>query len=497
MTKLSIYNDADVSQLFMDIVSSLGLELVIFAITACFAIAVRLYNARPAASKKIFKDVPQIEKPENDVRAARPRAVRPEIDCRAEAQPFKSRLHAVHPAARMLNEIVDCMRSHQKVQLAQHVLKIYQEMSELLAAEKMKVPEVARLAKYGALELYSALMQSAIAAGEYDLVQVFLEDMAKHGVARPLSFYESIMKQAAGLRLHSLALQIYDYLEADGLQASAVTCSCLVGFAAEVGELDRAVAFFECLARTTTPSIRAYMTVLRVHAKQKNWPASVAMLRDMCNAGVKPDSLVLNIVLATGVAAADDLEEVSELLLEADQRSPPISDIVSYNTLLKGYAQRANAEGAAQTLKRLAERGLEPNAITMNTAMDAAVRGGCQKDAWALMQKMRDLGLKPDKFTCSILVKSPLKSKEREAASVKAERISKCVALLEEVDLSKEHSLRCFLYNTVLDSANQLPEGSAAVAKEVSAIMRRYGIMVSQSSKQQFSKVPRRHAAHE
>jgi len=431
------------------------------------------------------------------VRSVRTRAVRSENDSRAPAQGFKSGNQGLHPGARLLNEIVECVRSHQKVQLAQHALSLYQEMSAILHAEKLKVPEVARLAKYGALDLYSALMQSAIAAGEYDLVQVFLEDMAKHGVARPLSFYESIMKQAAGLRLHSLALQVYDHLEADGLQASAVTCSCLVGFAAEVGELDRAVAFFECLARTTTPSIRAYMTVLRVHAKQKNWPASLAMLRDMCHSGVKPDSLILNIVLATGVAAADDFEEVAELLLDADQRSPPISDIVSYNTLLKGYAQRANAEGAARTLKRLAERGLEPNAITLNTAMDAAVRGGCQKDAWVLLQHMRDIGLKPDKFTCSILVKTPLKSKEREPASVKVERIYKCIALLDEVDLTKEHSLRSFLYNSVLDSANQLPEGSAAVAKEVLAIMRRQGIMASQSSKQQISKGTRRYAGQD
>lgn len=486
MTKVSVSNlDGDVAKLFMEIMGSLGTELVIFAITACFAIAVRLYSSRQKPTKKQTQDAPKPEQSD----AARQRAGgRPRTWPENQAQSFKAVTNSLHPAARLINEIVECVRSQQKTQLASYTLLLYKEVSEILAAEDLKVPEVARLAKYGALDLYTALMQSAIASGEYDTVQVLLDDMISHGVARPLSFYESIMKQAAGLRLHSLALQVYDRLEADGLQASAVTCSCLIGFAAEVGELDRAVSFFEMLSRTTTPSIRAYMTILRVHAKQKNWRASVALMHDMTRSGVKPDALVLNIILATGVAAADDLQEVFEVLAEADQRAPPITDIVSYNTLMKGYAQRADSAAATRLLERLIDRGLEPNAITMNTAMDAAVRGGSQKDAWALLQKMRNFGIKPDKFTCSILVKSPLKTKDREPTSLKAERISKCLALLEEVDLSREQSLRSFLYSSVLDSAAQLPESGNMVSKEVHAAMRRCGVSPSQTPKPTFSK---------
>merc|ERR1719254_148279 len=101
------------------------------------------------------------------------------------------------------------------------------------------------------------------------------------------------------------------------------------------------------LSSMTTPSIRAYMTVLRVHANRRDWSASLDLYHDMISRGVKPDSLVLNFILATGVAA-DQLDAAVALIEEAENLSPPIPDVVSYNTIVKGYTQRGDVEGAIE-----------------------------------------------------------------------------------------------------------------------------------------------------
>merc|ERR1719150_3312323 len=113
--------------------------------------------------------------------------------------------------------------------------------------------------------------------------------------------------------------------------------------------------------------------VLRVHSKRQDWPASLATLRDMQKQGVAVDSLALNVALATGVAV-DQVEQVGDLIMEIDSYKAPISDVVSFNTLIKGYAQRGDVDGAFQAIVRMRQRGLAPNAITFNTTMDAAVR---------------------------------------------------------------------------------------------------------------------------
>merc|ERR550532_3603495 len=144
--------------------------------------------------------------------------------------------------------------------------------------EGVRLMEVARVSQNSPVDLYTTLVHCAVRAGRYHLVEPLMEDMTEQGVKRPLSFYESAMKQLAGQKQYHLALAVHDRLAADGLRPSTVTCSCLIGFAAEVGELQRAAKFFDSLAAATTPSIRAYMTVLRVHAKRQDFAASVEIL---------------------------------------------------------------------------------------------------------------------------------------------------------------------------------------------------------------------------
>ena len=74
-------------------------------------------------------------------------------------------------------------------------------------------------------------------------------------------------------------------------------------FKAEVQEFDRAISCFDRLASMTTPSIRAYMTILRVHARRCDWKSSRDVVRHMLDRKAELDSLVLNVAFATGIAA--------------------------------------------------------------------------------------------------------------------------------------------------------------------------------------------------
>merc|ERR1719215_1431674 len=206
----------------------------------------------------------------------------------------------------------------------------------------------------------------------------------------------------------------------------------------------------------TVPSIRAYMTVLRVHAKRQDFTASVATIREMEKRGVGLDSWALNVVLATGVAA-DQLEGVAKLIEDVSSESPRVPDVVSFNTLIKGYAQRGSAAGAIKALEQMKAKGVRPNTITFNTAMDACVRGGEAAQAWRLLDGMRGVQMQPDKFTCSILVKGLVKDPQ-------ARQVSDALALLSELDGLFEPALRTKLYQTVYEAATRIGAAGAGAA---------------------------------
>jgi len=368
---------------------------------------------------------------------------------------------------RIVDIVVDGMREQPGTAFAARALAMHVELKEGLRERGQLLADAARKSRHPPIDFYTALVQSAVRIGRPALINTIVDDMVQQGVARTLGFYESTMKQLAGQKHYHLALSMSDRLVADGLEPTAVTCSCLINFAAEVGELKRAVAFFEKLKSITTPSIRAYMTVLRVHAKRQDWPASLDILHDMERRGSNMDSLALNVALGTGIAA-DQVESVEELIKEITAWKKGFLDVVSHNTLLKGYAQRGDVAGIRSCIQRLRAQGLAPNAITFNTAMDGAVRGLDSNAAWCFMKDMRESGLKPDKFTCSILVKSINKNSKKE-------QVAGVLALLHEVAPMCDSTLCTNMYHVVLEITAQMEDTSLLL--QVFSAMRRHQVV--------------------
>jgi len=434
---------------------SIGLELSIFMVTLVFALIIRTSSNKKAAGKAskgflstgLSGSLP--EKSGNVARGANQATNERGYSSseRPQERVVERRWQQKEPW-QVIDEVVQSMRDMPGTKAANKALTLYADMQA--NNKDLRINDAARRSSHSAIDFYTTLVQCSIRIGKYHLVESLLDDMARQGVPRPLTFYESAMKQLAGQKQYYLALSMYDHLASDGLEASPVTCSCLISFAAEVGEHQRAIGFFEKLSSLTTPSIRAYMTVLRVHAKRQDWPSSLNVFHDMQRRKVKLDSLVLNVILATGVAA-DQIEGVEELLLEADTFKPPISDVVSYNTLIKGYAQRNDALKAIQVINRMVKRGLTTNAISFNTAMDAAVRSLRIQEAWDLLKDMRKAGFRPDKFTCSILVKGLGKQPV-------SDHISNSLELLAEVNSICDATLKSTLYHSVLEAAAQISD---------------------------------------
>mmetsp|Transcript_45344 Transcript_45344/g.144547 ORF Transcript_45344/g.144547 Transcript_45344/m.144547 type:complete len:522 (-) Transcript_45344:104-1669(-) len=462
-----------------DLWKSFNMELLIFALTLTFAFAIRGTSGKQAG-KKPTKNLGPEKSPKQVASAALEQPPVPRASPRtptsgppprnlrftgaerglrnwgdvqpgaaAGAGPGAARRR--HPG-QLMDEVVDGMREHPGTRFASRALELYSELQEILKEDGMRMTEAARGSRHSPIDFYTTLVLCVMRVGKCHLVECLIDDMIQYGVSRPLVFYESAMKQLAGQKHYHLALSIYDRLVADGLEPSAVTCSCLISFAAEVGEFQRAAGFFEKLASLTTPSIRAYMTVLRVHGRRQDWAASLATFRDMQRRRVAIDSLVLNVILATGISA-DQIQGVEELLAEADGFQPPITDVVSYNTLVKGYAQHNDFDGAAQVIERMRKRGLTPNAITFNSVMDAAVRSHRSSEAWDLLKEMRRSGLHPDKYTCSIMVKGL-------AQSPSSALVQSALDLLREVDAMCDKTLRSTLYHSVIEAAAQAGETS-------------------------------------
>merc|ERR1719198_2829648 len=97
----------------------------------------------------------------------------------------------------------------------------------------------------------------------------------------------------------------------------------------------------------------------------------------------------------------------------------------------------------------MCKSSVKPNAITFNTAMDAAVRSSRVSDAWSVLARMCEAGLAPDKFTCTTL----MKGLQNGATS---EQLTMILDLLRNVTGECDATLCGTLFRSVIEAAAQL-----------------------------------------
>eukprot|EP00933_Yihiella_yeosuensis_P069671 TRINITY_DN7644_c1_g1_i1.p1 TRINITY_DN7644_c1_g1~~TRINITY_DN7644_c1_g1_i1.p1 ORF type:complete len:495 (-),score=109.83 TRINITY_DN7644_c1_g1_i1:176-1660(-) len=470
------------TEMAVEVLNSLGFELIIFGVTLLCAFVLRVvFPKAETALKGKGKDfeckaaspVPTEKAPQKVRKAKLPE------DDKQNSEQFCSKDGATTSLfCETMHGIKDWQNGN--VRAANRTVALYLELRRTLKENGQKMCELYGI-KHRPVDLYSGIIQIVIRSGKHQQVEAVLEDMTAQGVARTISFYESVMKQLAGQKLFRLALRVYDLLQADGLETSAVTYSCLVRFAAEVGDYRQAVEYFDRLSALTTPSIRAYMTILGVHSKRQDWNSTSATVKEMQARGIQLDTLTLNVALSTGVVA-DQVVAIEEMLRHAEKQKPFVPDVVSYNTLTKIYAQRAMGGEARSVLERMQEYGVKPNSITYNTVMDAEVRSGKTLEAWEHFQQLRTAGFTPDKFTCSILVKGVAKMtcyRQGVDASSTEAMVQKALDLLQEVDPKLDSNLRSNLYHSIAEAMVQAEQKQLLL--KVIAQMRTCGVSTNLS----------------
>jgi len=461
---------------------AVGVEIMIFSLTLCAGLTVRtlaLFQAR--AKQRVQEEgkrcqtVQQQSCEKSRVPETResfrrvPVRVTSVAQLKKNCQPQKSGL--VENIIHLAKDRPGCPQN------SLGVVEMYQSLKRNNG--DIRIGELTRPAKISPISFYTLVIQSVIRANKHEHLEEVLQDMADQGVERTLCLYESIMKQLAGLKQLRLALRIYDRLVAEGLEPSAVSYSCLISFAAEVGEVSRAVGFFDRLSELTTPSIRAYMTMLKMYSKMLNWPASLNIFRDMQHRGVRVDTLALNVLLGTGVSTGK-ISEVEALVTEAGLMVPSPLDAVSYNTLMKGYVQNTDVAKAIDVMKRMQRQGLAPSSVTFHTAMDASVRSSHQAPAWHLLEMMRAAGMTPDNYTCSILVKGL----SRESTP---DRVKVCLEILHDGQKSCTACLQGTLYNAVLEAA--ISCGDESLVTQVVEEMKRHSVAPVGAKQKQLAQI--------
>lgn len=307
-------------------------------------------------------------------------------------------------------------------QLKPYALKLKepQKLAQQLAActDRMKLlnlyPRVRRgvnwskCAPEDAASIFTQFCAAAGSTKHTDLLFELLADMCALGVPRTSELYTSLLKIFAVRALFKDALVLWRWMREDEAKApvTAAAWSCLVFAAKAEKDFAQAVRFFEKLRALEKPSPNDYCNVIGCLVNLGEVGRAVAQFRDMREVTQEePDVKTFNDIFNACCAGGRDLGLAEQLLNEF----PQYVDVITYNTLIKGFVQASRVQEAFAHLAAMQAAGLTPTAVTFGTLMDACIGDGDLEKARQIFKLVLSSGCELNTVIYTTLIKGFVK----------------------------------------------------------------------------------------
>eukprot|EP00435_Cladocopium_sp_Y103_P011928 s3109_g3.t1 len=198
-----------------------------------------------------------------------------------------------------------------------------------------------------------------------------------------VSYNSAVNACARGSCIHQ-AVALMEEMQCYRLVPTEVSFNSILHACARSGDVARAQeTLAEMARRRCVPGSISYNSALGACAKAGDSRTAQTILREM------PRSLRDVVTYNTALNAAvqeGDLATAEDLLADLQQDLRP--DVISYSSLMSGYAKAALAERAESMLTEMSKSGIRPNAVAYNAVIDA-LSGTSAEEAEEVLKEMR------------------------------------------------------------------------------------------------------------
>uniref|UniRef100_A0A7C9ED73 Uncharacterized protein n=1 Tax=Opuntia streptacantha TaxID=393608 RepID=A0A7C9ED73_OPUST len=160
-----------------------------------------------------------------------------------------------------------------------------------------------------------------------------------------------------------------------------------------------------------------YSKLISVMGKKGQTRLAMWLFSEMRNSGCRPDTSVYNALITAHLHSRDKSKALDKALgyfdkMKGMERCKP--NIVTYNILLRAFAQAKNVNQVNALFKDLEESIVSPDIFTFNGVMDAYGKNGMIREMESVLSRMKSNQCKPDIITFNLLIDAYGKRQEFE-----------------------------------------------------------------------------------
>jgi pentatricopeptide repeat protein len=270
--------------------------------------------------------------------------------------------------------------------------------------------------------------------------------------------YGTLIKGLCKSNHLDLALMYYENLKNDNMLQDEVIFNLLIDGCSKTQNLEQLKTIYcDMLLINICPTVVTYNTIIDAYIRAKDLPSAWKVYDDLCKSKIIPDNftfstlfrgirtgnhkeylkrsfqileelrgrasstpssmssfcpsasqvdiILINVLLDTCISMKEEhlMSELFEKVVN-NYFQGVRADIITYNTFIKGCAQMNLFDKAFNAFENMS-KNVHPNDVTFNTMIDVCVRSNKMSQVWKMIDEMRELGIQPDNFTYSTIIK--------------------------------------------------------------------------------------------
>ncbi|KAM1030469.1 hypothetical protein EV1_033962 [Malus domestica] len=250
---------------------------------------------------------------------------------------------------------------------------------------------------------------------------VLFPEMLRHGLEPNQFTLSSLLKASGAVSDDNHGRQLHTYCFKYGLDSNVYVGTALVDMYARCGHMDESQLVFDAL---DTKNEVSWNALIAGHARKAQGEHALRLFWKMLREGFKPTHFTYSSVL-TACASAGSLEQgkwvhahmiksvvtlvafVGNTLLDMYAKSGSIEDakkvfdrmvrrdVVSWNSMLTGYAQHGFGKETVQRFEEMLRIGIQPNDITFLCVLTACSHAGLLDEGQYYFDLMKQYNIEP------------------------------------------------------------------------------------------------------
>jgi pentatricopeptide repeat protein len=231
---------------------------------------------------------------------------------------------------------------------------------------------------------YNTFIRGLAAMGEYQKAKEALIDMRKQGLKPNVMVYTSLMTGCVASKDVDEAFRIFETILKEGLQPTNYTFGVLANVCVKSGQLNRAYSLVELTKKYDIPA-----------------------------------SPVLYSSLIHGCLLEEQVDRAWQTWDHMRTWTGLVPDEVQYTLMINACTMREEAERALMLYDEMAHLKMQPTEVTYNSLLQClSTRKDFYKDAFDVLEKMKNDGFAPDVYTLTLLLKTAARGGDAKTAEL-------------------------------------------------------------------------------